>query len=222
MYIVINGGGKVGSYLVNKLSRAGHDVALIEKREEVLRKLEDELPGSVLLVKGDGCDVKYQTDAGVGHADVFASVTGQDDDNLVACQLARITFHVKRSIARVNSPKNERIFNALGIEAISSTTVIARLIEEKASVSDIIRLFTLGKGNLALVEIDLPAEGPCPSCGKTLAQLTLPKESVLVTVMRGGEAILPKGETVLASGDQILALTAVGHEEVLRKALLGH
>ncbi len=153
MYIVINGGGKVGSYLGRALADKGHHVAIIEKRAEVLNKLTEELPTDVLLIEGDGCDVKFQEDAGVGHAEVFVAVTGEDEDNLVSCQLAKVRFNVGRTVARVNSPKNEHIFNALGIEAISATTVISRLIEEEMSAGEVSTLHILKKGRLALVEI---------------------------------------------------------------------
>ena len=106
MYIVINGGGKVASYLARTLAESGHDVAVIEKREDVVDKLINELPRRTLVILGDGCDASYQEDAGVARADVFASVTGDDDDNLVACQLAKVAFGVPRAVARVNNPKN--------------------------------------------------------------------------------------------------------------------
>lgn len=220
MYIVINGGGKVGSYLANTLSRQGHDVAVVEKRPDVLSRLAEELPTSVLLIEGDGCDVRYQEDAGTGHANVFAAVTGDDDDNLVSCQLAKVRFGVKRTVARVNSPKNEHIFHALGIEAISSTTVISRLIQEEATIGDIITLYTLKKGQLALVEIDLP-EDRCVVCDKRVAELDLPPSTVFVAVMRGDEVIVPKGDTVMGAGDRVIAVTALEHEQELKRILQG-
>ncbi len=220
MYVVINGGGKVGSYLGQTLARKGNDIAVIEKRREVIAKLADELPSSALLIEGDGCDVRYQEDAGVGHADVFCSVTGDDDDNLISCQLAKVHFGVKRAVARVNSPKNERIFNALGVEAISSTTVISRLVEEEVTVGDIIRLQTLGRGKLALVELDLPVDR-CVVCNKPISSLQLPPETVLVTIIRGDEVIIPKGNTCIEPGDRVLAVAGTGQEENLRRLLLG-
>src|SRR5512138_2054211 len=220
MYVVINGGGKVGSYLARTLAGKGHDVAVIERRTEVIRKLAEELPTRALLIEGDGCDVRYQEDAGVGRAQVFAAVTGDDDDNLVSCQLAKVHFNVKRAVARVNSPKNEHIFHALGIEAISSTTVISRLIEEEVTVGDIIRLHTLQKGQLGLVEIDLPTDR-CVVCHKKLSELELPEDTVLVSIMRGEKVVIPKGSTRLEPGDRVIAVCAPGHEEELRRVLKG-
>lgn len=219
MYVVINGGGKVGSYLALTLVGKGHDVAVIEKRDQVVRKLMEELTTRALIVQGDGCDVRYQNDAGVSRADVFASVTGDDDDNLVACQLAKVHFGVKRAVARINSPKNEHIFNALGIHAISSTTIIGRLVEEEVTVGDIIRLHTLRQGRLALVELDLSAER-CTICHRKISELSLPEETVLVMIMRGDTSIIPKGGTRIEPGDRIIALTAVGQEERLQQVLL--
>jgi trk system potassium uptake protein TrkA len=220
MYVVISGGGKVGSYLAHNLVKKGHGVAVIEKRSEVLEKLAEELPTKVLLIEGDGCDVKYQEDAGVSHADIFAAVTGNDDDNLVSCQLARARFAVKRTVARINSPKNEHIFHALGIEGISSTTIISRLIEEEATIGDIIRLHTLKKGQISLAEVELPGDG-CPVCNKKVHELNLPEGSVLVAIVRGDRVIVPKGDTVMEAGDRVLAVAASGKEEEIRRALQG-
>ena len=221
MYVVISGGGKVGSYLARNLAKKGHGVAVIEKRSEVLEKLAEELPTEVLLIEGDGCDVKYQEDAGVGHADILAAVTGNDDDNLVSCQLARARFSVKRTVARINSPKNEHIFHALGIEGISSTTIISRLIEEEATIGDIIRLHTLKKGQISLVEIDL-SKGDCLACNRKVYELNLPEGSVLVAIMRGDRVIVPGGDTVMETGDRVVAVAASGKEEELRRILQGN
>jgi trk system potassium uptake protein len=221
MYIVINGGGKVGSYLARTMLESGHDVALIEKRAEIVEKLVSELPGRVLLIHGDGCDAAFQEDAGVGRAEVFVAATGDDDDNLVACQLAKVAFGLPRAIARVNNPKNEHIFNALGIEAISSTTIISRMIEEEATVGDIRTLIALRKGNMAIVEIELPTDR-CVVCNKAVSELDLPVDCILVALVRGDdEVVTVHGDTLLQPGDQVIAFTAVEHEKTLKKALTG-
>ncbi|MGQ9475125.1 MAG: potassium channel family protein [Actinomycetota bacterium] len=125
--VVIMGGGKVGSFLAEILEAKGHQVTVIERNRDLCERIATRT--SALVIEGDGCDLRFQEEAAVGSADVFAAVTGDDDDNPVACQLARTHFRVPRAVARVNNPKNERIFNRLGIDAISSTTVIAQLIE---------------------------------------------------------------------------------------------
>ena len=220
MYVVINGGGKVGSYLGRTLVHKGHGVAVIEKRAQVLEKLSAELPTKVLLIEGDGCDTKFQEDAGVGHADVFVAVTGEDEDNLVSCQLAKVRFNVKRALARVNSPKNEHLFNALGIEAISATTVISRLIEEEMSVGEVFTLQILKKGRLALVELNV-GEDHGTVCNKKLSELKLPGDTVLVAVIRGDKVIVPKGSTVIETGDRLFAVTSIEQERELRRLLQG-
>jgi len=220
VYIVVNGGGKVASYLARTLLESGHDVALIEKREEVVEKLSAELPSRALVIQGDGCDASFQEDAGMARADVFAAVTGDDDDNLVSCQLAKVAFGVPRTVARVNNPKNERIFNALGIEAISSTTIISRMIEEEATVGDIRTLISLRQGNMAIVEIELPIDR-CVVCNKAVSSLDLPGDCILVALVRDEEAITVHGDTQLQPGDVVIAFTNVEHERALKKALTG-
>jgi trk system potassium uptake protein TrkA len=220
MYVVINGGGKVASYLARQLLENGHAVALIEKREDIAQKLITELPGEPLIIHGDGCDSIYQEDAGVSRADVFVAATGDDDDNLVACQLAKVAFGVPRAVARVNNPKNEHIFQALGVEAISSTTIISRLIEEEATVGDIRTLMALRKGHMAIVEIELPVDR-CVVCGKKVADLNLPVDCLIVALIRGDDAIAVHGDTEMQPGDVVIAFTNVSHERALKKALTG-
>ena len=214
MYVVINGGGRVGSFLAMQLNQKKHNVAVIEKRTDVIKMLAEELPQNILLIQGDGCDPRSQEDAGIGHADVFTAVTRNDDDNLVSCQLAKVNFNVKRTVARVSNPKNEPVFNALGIRAISSTSIISHLIEEEMTVKDIIRLHTLERGGLCLVELDVPP-GNKKIFFKTVAELGLPEKSVLVTIMREDKVIIPRGSTEIEPGDRIIAVTAVEHEEEL-------
>jgi trk system potassium uptake protein TrkA len=220
VFIVINGGGKVASYLARTLIDRGHTVSLIEKREVVAEKLAAELPKRSLIILGDGCDVSFQEDAGVGHADVFAAVTGDDDDNLVSCQLAKVAFGVPRCVARVNNPKNQHIFTALGIEAISSTTIIARMIEEETAVGDLRTLATLRKGNMAVVEIELPTDR-CVVCDMAVKDLKLPVDCVLFAIVRGEETITVHGATIMKPGDIVFAFTSVAHEAALKKALTG-
>lgn len=220
MYIVINGGGKVGSYLARKMCESGHGVAVIEKRAEIIEKLSEELPAGALIIQGDGCDAAFQEDAGVARADVFVGLTGDDDDNLVACQLAKAAYGVPRALSRVNNPKNEQIFNALGIEAISSTTIISRMIEEEATVGDIRTLLALREGNMAIIEIELPTDR-CTVCGKPVAEIKLPTECVLIAIARGDDAITVHGDTRLQPGDRVIAFTKTQHERALKKALTG-
>lgn len=218
MYIIICGGGKVGSYLARTFSQARHEVVVIEKLLEKCRRVADELP-EILVINGDACDVKYLEQAGVDRADVVAAVSGNDDDNLVVCQLAKETFNVKRAVARINNPRNESIFQRLHIEAISSTIVIAKLIEEETKLGDIITLQAFKRGKLALIEVDLPLDSHI--AGRHVMHLGFPKETVLVAIIRGEDVIIPRGDTVIQGGDQIMAVTSVAKEENLRKILTG-
>ncbi|MEJ5187047.1 MAG: NAD-binding protein [Candidatus Geothermincolales bacterium] len=210
------GGGKVGSFLARKLTEKGNAVAVIEKNERTCRELASSL--DIMVVHGDACDFRFQEEAQVDRADVFAAVTGDDDDNLVACQLARVSFNVPRTVARVNNPKNERIFQMMGIDAISSTSVISELIERKTSLGEIITLYTMKKGNLAIVEVDIPEEGS-DACCKPVRELGLPKGCVLVTVVRDDEVLIPHGDDVLRPGDSVIAVTSLDKEEYLKKIL---
>ena len=220
MFIVINGGGKVGAYLGRTLGAKGHAIAIIEKRQEIVDRMAEELPSTILLIEGDGCSLKVQEDAGTGRADVFVAVTGEDADNLVSCQLAKARFGVKRTIARVNNPKNERIFRELGIEGISSTSVISQLIVEEMTAGDILTLHVLEKGRLALVEVLMPHDHGSAS-HQAVADLTLPEKTVLVSVIRGNAVIVPRGSTRLEPGDRILAITPIEKEKELRRVLAG-
>ena len=156
MYVVINGGGKIGAYLANVLLKSGNEVAVIEQNRRTADRLSVELTGRYLIIHGDGCDSKFQEDAGIRHADVFVATTGQDDSNLVSCEIAQRVFSVPRCIARVNSPKNMRIFHEVGIESVSSTTLIANMIEEEALMGSVSVVSSLTHGNVALSEVTVP------------------------------------------------------------------
>jgi trk system potassium uptake protein len=221
MFVAINGGGEVGSFLSRTLHAKGHAVSLIDARPEVMRRLAEELSTDVLLVEGEGCDLRSLEEAGVDRADVFASVTPRDEDNLVACRLAREAFGVPRVVARINSPRNEPTFHALDIEAISSTTVIGRLIEEHLSVGDIVRLSTLRRGNAAIVEVEVTG-GPGSASGRAVADLRLPEGIVLVAILRGDDLVIPRGPSVMRAGDRVMAVTIAGREEQLARALRGN
>jgi trk/ktr system potassium uptake protein len=217
IYIVISGGGKVGSFLGKRLLDKGHAVAIIEKDPAICESLSMDM--NALVINGDACDLRFQEEAHVERADVFAAVTGDDDDNLVACQLAKVSFEIPRAVARVNNPKNEHIFNFMGIDAISSTTIIGELVERETTIGDIITLYTLQRGRLAMVELDIPEAGSA-ACGRELKDLGLPKGCVIVSIIRGDEAIVPHGGDVLQPGDSVIAIASVDQEGCLRDALV--
>ncbi len=215
---MIMGGGKVGSYLARDLSDKGHAVRIIERARELAERLKQEIALEVVI--GDGCDLSRQEEADMGKADVFAAVTGDDDNNLVACQLARTYFNVPHVVARVNEPKNESTFNRLGVEGISSTSVIAQVIEERTTMGDIITLLTLKKGRLAVVELDLPSDR-CRCCDVPLRDLGLPRSCVLVSIIREEDVIIPGGDVSLRPGDTVIAVTEPANEGELKRILIG-
>ena len=218
IYIVISGGGKVGSALAERLIEKGHAVTVIEKNEKACWKMATSV--DAIVIHGDACDHVFQDEAQVNRAHVFAAVTGDDDDNLVACQLARASFEVPRLVARVNNPKNEPIFSAMGIDAVSSTSIIAGLIESVTTMEEIVTLHTMHKGKLAVVELDVPTDGS-DACTCCIGELGLPQGCVLISLVRGDEVIIPHGEDRIQPGDQVIAVTFTDREDKLRKVLLG-
>ena len=215
IHIVISGGGMVGAFLAENLSDK-HTIVVIEKNPDRCERLATST--SAMIINGDACDFRYQQEARVDKADVFAAVTGDDDDNLVACQLAKTSFNVPRTVARVNNPKNEHIFNLMGVDAISSTTVISHLIEEETTVGNIITLHVLKKGRLAIVEVDIPNES-CNSCRRPIKDLGLPRGCVLVSIIKGDEVLIPHGDDTLQPGDSVIAVTSIDKEESLKRIL---
>jgi trk system potassium uptake protein TrkA len=218
MYVLVVGGGKVGNSLARTLATEGYDAALVDKDEKTARRIAEELE-QVLVIAGDGCDPARLEDAGIARAQVVAAVTGDDEDNLIICQLARDTFGVPRVIARVNNPRNESTFQKLGIDAVSSTRIISKLIEEEATIGDIFTLLALKRGKLSIVEVILKPKSP--AANKAIRDLKLPADSILATIIRENHIMFPKGETTLYPGDSLIALATIDQEKALREALLG-
>lgn len=218
MYILIVGAGKVGYFLAKRLYQSKHTISIIEKDKLICEEIAKEL--DVLVINGDGCNPRILEEAGIQRSDVAAAVTGDDEDNLIICQLAKQRFNVQRTVARVNNPDNEYTFTELGIDVpVDSTKIIAKIIEEEASFSDFVNLMSFKRGKLAIVRVDLPEDSPVIS--KEIKDIELPRDSVLVSVVRGEEVIVPKGDTVLKSGDDVIALTLIGNEPQLLNILVG-
>ena len=205
MYIVINGGGKVGEYLATVLLRSGNEVAIIERDVKVADRLSMVLQGRYLIIRGDGCDSRYQEDAGIRKADVFVAATGQDDNNLVACEIASRIYNVPRCIARVNAPKNQRIFRALDIESISSTEMIANLIEEETLMGSVNVVSSLTHGNVVLNELVVPHMRNHSNDEGVLAyDVELPENSLIVAVSSKDDVEVVGEETRLYPGDTVV------------------
>jgi trk system potassium uptake protein TrkA len=218
MYIIVIGAGKVGYFLAKRLCAGKHTVSIVDKDKQICEEIAKEL--EAIVINGDGCEPEVLEEAGARRADVIASVTGEDEDNLIICQLAKEKFSVHRTIARVNNPDNERIFSELGIDVpVDSTKIIAKIVEEEVSFSDFVNLMSFKRGKLAIVRVDLPEDSPV--INKEIKDLRIPPDSVLVSVVRGEEVIVPKGNTVLKQGDDIIAITPIGNESVLLDFLVG-
>jgi trk system potassium uptake protein TrkA len=214
MYIIIAGGGKVGSYLAHLLVGKGHDVAVIEQDAGACEALSEW--GKALVINGDCCDLGALIDAGIEKTDRFAAVTGDDANNLVACQLAKVRFNVPLTTARINDPRNEDIFHKFGVDfALNSTNILATVIEEGIIVNDLIPLVSIAKGKATLVELKVAAGSV--AAGKTLRELSWPRGCVVASVVHEGDVIFPRGATVLNVGDVIVGLVAPEAEQQFRQ-----
>jgi trk system potassium uptake protein TrkA len=219
MYIIVIGGGRVGYYLTKELLNEGHEVLLIEKNAVICQTIDEEL-GSV-CVQGDGCEASTLAEVGTGRADILVAVTGDDEDNLVACQVAKHKFKVPRTIARIRNPRNEVLFKKLGIDAtVSTTTLILEHIEELMPSHPLTHLLMIRDKGLEIVEVKISPESA--TVGKAVRELSLPSESILALVIRKEQKpIVPAPDTVLQAEDQVIAVTTPESEEALRAALRG-
>lgn len=213
MYIIIVGGGKIGYYLTKTLLPYKHKIVVIEPVKELCEKIANDL--HVPIINGDGTNIDNLTEIEVSKADIFIAVTGKDQDNLIACQLAKKNFGIKRTIARVNNPKNITVFERLGVDkAVSSTTIIADLIEQEIDYSGIKSIMKLKNGKISLSEINIASDSAV--CNKSLKDINLPKDCILISVIRDEEVIIPNGYTVLHSGDCIITVSSNESREELR------
>ncbi len=219
MYIIVVGGGRLGYYLLKALLNEGHEVLLLEKDARICRNIIEEM-GSVCY-RGDGCEAATLAEVGTGRADMMVAVTGDDEDNLVACQVAKHKYNVPRTIARIRNPQNEALFKKLGIDVtVSTTNMILEAIEREVPTHPLTHLLTIDEKGLVIVDVKISDEST--TVGKTVKGLSLPKESRLVLVIpHEGDARVPAANTVLRAGDQIIALTSPESEEALRAALRG-
>ena len=213
MYIIIGGGGDVGYYVTRNLLDQGHEVLLLEKDNERFLNLTEELGQSVF--KGDACEARTMDEAGARRADAVIAVTGEDEDNLVICQMAKKRFNVKRTIARLNNPKHEELFQKLGIDmTVSPTKSILSVIASELPGSRFVQLMTLKRAGLEILEMSIPPLSPV--INKTLGQINLPRRCTLALIIRGDESIPPSSDTILREGDEIYALVTREGEAELR------
>ena len=218
MYALVAGGGKAGSNVARSLIGMGQEVTLIEQRPYRFAQLEAEFEHQVQ--QGDATELYVLERAGIGRPpDLVVALTGDDEDNLIVCQIAKERYGVPKTIARVNDPRNQAHFDLLGISpTICATSSIMALVEHEVPEHELIHLLELRKENLEIVEVQIDKSSPC--AGKTVEKLRLPEGSRLISVMRDGKAEIAVGSTELQPGDQVLAILQPGKEDELRSVLL--
>jgi len=206
MFVIIAGGGRTGAQLAKSLIAIDHKVRLVEHRPEILARIHKELP-TESIVTGNPLDVNILEQADIQHAQVFAATTPYDAENLALCYLARERYNVKRTIARVNNPRNAWLFNErFNIDvAVNQADILARLIEEEMSMGDMMTLLKLRRGKYSLVEEKVPENAK--AVGVAIKDLNLPPNCVIAGIIRSGDLMIPRGVTTLAAGDEVLAIT---------------
>ncbi len=219
MYIIVVGAGKVGYHLARLLMMQdhGHEVMVVEKDRTKVDLLSMEFHDAIM--EGDGSTIEALKEAGANRADVVVATTGNDEDNLVICQIAKLMFLRPRTIARVNNPRNEELFSGLGVDAsVSGTKLINAIIHEQVRAGDVmIPLLTLKAGDIEIVEVQLTRSSHIVR--KKIKDLTLPTGSIFIAVIRGEEVIIPYGETEFQPEDKVLALVKRESEQALREML---
>jgi len=222
MFVIVVGGGKVGTYLARALLAQDHEVVVIEKVAKKAQMMANLLETDVTMV-GDGCDPLVLEQAGIKRADIVVADTGDDEDNLVVCLIAK--KHSKaRCIARVNNPRNKLVFESIDRESpitlISSTEVILEAIGQHVNANDISIITKLKDGELELVKLKIPPGSPAE--GKRIVDVGLPRSSIVVAVDRKNEELLiPNGDTTLRAGDAVILMVKIESRDDVRAVLVG-
>ncbi len=217
MFIIICGGGKVGSSLAHKMAaEKKNKVVIIEQDADICQRLAGEL--NAIVINGDACEPGYLEEAQAKHADVVVAVTGDDEDNLVICQLAKTYFSVPRTVARVNDPRNEYTFTQLGVDVpVNATTVLAQAITQEVSLNEITTVLKLKQGKLSIVQAKITKHSAFSK--HVLKDIAIPHGCIVVSVLRKGELIVPQGSTSLEVDDEVLAVTTPDSERAFQKLL---
>jgi trk system potassium uptake protein len=222
MRVIIAGGGSVGRFIAEELQQQEHAVTIIDNDPTVVSRFRRSgEPAGVAWYEGDACEVSQLSGSGISEADVMAAVTGDDEDNLVISLLSKQEFGVPRVVARVNNPKNEWMFNETwGVDvSVSTPHLLTALVEEAVTVGSFIRLLSFEGGRARLAEVRL-AEGT-PVDGKTIEQLGVPRDATVVAVLRKDRLIVPRGDTVLRAGDEVIVLVTSESEDDVNYLLTG-
>ena len=219
MYIVICGGGKLGSILAQRLREDKHQVCIIDRSESVCGELSRDLE-NIYVICGNGTSPSILKEAKMDRADVCVGTTAADEDNIIFCRLGKCMFGVKRTVARVSNPKHLPLYKQMGVDIpVDSTSIIAQIVEEEASFFDVIKLFAVQKGRLSIMRLDIPETSPV--INKELKDIKLPKNSVLASILRGSDIIIPSGNTRINAADEVLAVTLIESEKSVIEALMG-
>lgn len=216
MVIVIVGGGKLGFDLAQTMMERRYDVRLVEKNKSKCMELANRLDAEVIC--GDGTEIEILEEAGTKNCDSFIAVTGSDQDNLVATQLAKREFGAKKVIVRANNPENMEALRTLGTDiVVSSTEIITRLIEQEVDVAEMHMLATLNKGKASICTMVLPENSICH--GRALKDITMPKGSLIISVLRDDAMMIPNGDTVFYAGDEVVAVCENSSRKQLMRLL---
>ncbi len=212
MYVIVAGGGKVGWNLARELIGKGNEVTLLENRRSRYLTIEQELEHAVQY--GDASELWVLERAGIQRADLVVAVTGDDEDNILICQVAKEKYLCERIIARVNNPRNRQWFELLGVQpSVSATDLILRLIEHEVPSYGLVHLLDLRDEQLEIIEVEVPAGAP--AAGRMVSEVTLPEGSLIISVLRGGTGFVPKGDTVIEAGDEVLLVLDPGLEDAI-------
>ena len=219
MRVAIAGGGAVGTFVANDLRAAGHEVLIIERNPDTVARLRPTM--DVEWQVGDAAEVSELLEAGVANVEVMVAATGEDQVNLVVSLLAKQEFAVPRVIARVNDPKNMWLFNdSWGVDvSVSTPHLLTALIEEAVAVGSMVHLLQFDGGDAGLVEVTLAENSP--AVGKTIVELGVPRDASIVALMRAGHVVVPRGDTVVEAGDEVMVLVTADSEEQIKKILIG-
>ncbi len=216
MKSVIIGGGKIGYNLLKTLKERGHEVTLVERDKITCLRIAEDINANIIW--GDGTDLQVLKDAGIEEAEIIAAVTGTDEENLVICQIAKLSFQHKKTIARINNPKNIRMFKTLGIDnTVCSTEVIANLIDFELEKENYRIVKAFERGAMILAEFIIGRSDFW--CGKFIKELQLPEECVFVSVLRGETVIYPRGDTQILDNDKVLMIANKSVLSTLSKKL---
>ncbi len=219
MQVAIAGAGKAGMFIAEDLLAVGHRILILEESADLVAKLRHTL--DVEWFVGDACEVTNLYRAGISDVDVVVAATGEDQVNLVVSLLAKQEFAVPRVVARVNHPRNQWLFNrSWGVDvSVSTPHLLSALVEEAVSVGSLVRLLRFEGGDAHLVEVTLAEDSPAK--GAPLADMAVPRDASVVAVVRGGRVVVPRGDTVMQAGDEVLVLVTAEAEDKVKALLIG-